>query len=380
MKLSDFQIFSLRIPFKLKFSHSLATRSVSESVLLALADTQGHQGYGEGTPRPYVTGETIDGTMRVLQEILPDLSTEQMESVQDIDRLLSAYPALDTAPSARCALELALLDLLGQNMRQSVLQLLGTPQTEAIYYSAVISSETPEAVAKIAKQVAAIHIRQVKLKVGANREANRANIGVLREILGDSVDIRADANASWTPDDAVAHINDLVELGVFYVEQPLPAGDRNVWQTLQRRLPAAAKVYVDESICTLDDARWLAEHRAVSGFNLKISKHGGILPSLEIHRMAREHGLFCQLGCHVGETSILSAAGRILAALAGDLRACEGSYGLLLLEQDLTPAPMQFGYQGMGPVTDILKHPGLGIQVDLAPVDACLGRMPYSGE
>lgn len=375
MQINDYQIFQLHIPFKLKFSHALATRSASESVLLALADTQGNQGFGEGTPRPYVTGESIASTMRVLRAVLEDLSLENIESVQDVDRLLNGYPALETAPSARCALELALLDLLGKNTRQPLLELLGIPQTENIYYSAVISSETPEKVAKIVQQVAAMHVRQVKLKVVSDRVVNRENIRVLREILGESVDIRVDANAAWNLDEAVSHINDLVEQGVFYIEQPLPAIDRDVWPALQQRLPASAKVYVDESVCSLEDARWLAERKAVSGFNLKVSKHGGILPTLEIHQMAQEHGLFCQLGCHVGETSILSAAGRIVAALTGDLRACEGSYGLLLMDQDLSATPLQLGYQGIGPVADLLKHPGLGVPVDLALVAAHLEKM-----
>ena len=380
MQLSDFQIFRVQIPFKLKFSHTLATRSASESVLLALADTTGNTGYGEGTPRSYVTGESMVGTFDILQEVLNGLTSETVDSVQDIDRLLESCPILETAPSARCALELALLDLLGKNKGQPVLQMLGAPKTEQVFYSAVISSETPEKVALIAQQVAVMRVRQVKLKVGADINTNLQNIGVLREILGDSVEIRVDANAAWTLDTAADHIGALLNEGVFFVEQPLPSGDWNIWPALKERLPAEAQVYVDESVCTLEDAQWLAERQAVAGFNLKVSKHGGILPALQIHQIAQEHGLFCQLGCHVGETSILSAAGRIVAALAGNLRACEGSYGLLLMEKDLTQNPMQVGFQGLGPVADLEQKPGLGVQVDLGLLEGHLFQTPESGD
>jgi L-Ala-D/L-Glu epimerase len=380
MQLHDFKIFQLHIPFKSKFSHTLASRSTSESVLLVLADTQGNVGYGEATPRPYVTGESVSGTMQILLKVLNEMGSKHCDSIEDLDRLLKSVPGLERAPSARCALELALLDLLGKNLGRPVLPLLGVSKRENVFYSAVISSETSEKVEQIARQVAAMNVRQVKLKVGADREINRKNILVLREILGDDVEIRVDANAAWTFGEAVDHIGALVAEGVCYVEQPLPAGDRNIWLALQQRIPAEAQVYVDESVCTLDDASWMAERRAVSGFNLKISKHGGILPTLEVYRIAQEHGLFCQLGCHVGETSILSAAGRILAALAGNLRACEGSYGKLLMEHDLTDSPWQVGYQGIGAMADLLKATGLGVQVNLNLVEAYLEEMPESGE
>ncbi len=380
MLLHDFKIFQLHIPFKSTFSHSLASRSTSESVLLVLTDTLGNIGCGEATPRPYVTGESVSGTMQMLHKVLHEIELNYFDSVEDLDRLLKSIPGLERAPSARCALELALLDLLGKNLGQPVLPLLGVPQREKVYYTAVISSETSEKVQQIARQVVAMQVRQVKLKVGTDREINRKNIEVLREILGSEVEIRVDANAAWILDEAVDHISALVDMGIFYIEQPISASDRNSWLALQQRIPAEAQVYVDESVCTTEDASWLAENRAVSGFNLKISKHGGILPSLEVYRIAQEQGLFCQLGCHVGETSILSAAGRILAALAGNLRAFEGSYGLLLMEHDLTDSPWQVGYQGIGPVADLLKNPGLGVQVNLDLVETYLEQMPDSGK
>lgn len=372
MKLQDCQIFRLGIPFKVRFSHSLATRTETESILLALADTDGNIGYGEGTPRDYVTGETMHGTAAAIRRVYDDLSGTTIQTIQDVAQFLESAEGLEKAPSARCALELALLDLLGKNTRQTTLAMLGEPQIERVFYSAVISSETPDKVARMAQQVAAMRVRQVKLKVGSDTGLNGQNIRLLREILGDQVEIRADANAAWNLEEAVLQINSLLDAGVFLIEQPLPASDREVWPALQARLGKEAQIYVDESVCTLEDARWLAERNAVAGFNLKVSKHGGILPSLDIHWLAREHGLFCQMGCHVGESSILSAAGRVLAALAGDLRACEGSYGKLLLEQDLSPQPLQVGFQGIGPVSDVQKHPGFGILVDLDLVKAYL--------
>jgi hypothetical protein len=70
------------------------------------------------------------------------------------------------------------------------------------------------------------------------------------------------------------------------------------------------------------------------------------------------------LGAQVGETSLLSSAGRILGVLLGDLSYHEGSFGNLLLSYDLTPKPLQFYKHGIGPVIEVYKQSGLGIDVD----------------
>ena len=67
-----------------------------------------------------------------------------------------------------------------------------------------------------------------------------------------------------------------------------------------------------------------------------------------------------QLGCQVGETAILSAAGRHVAAYLEDLLYAEGSYGSLLLKEDVSENDITLGQEGKAPV---LKGPGLGVKV-----------------
>jgi L-alanine-DL-glutamate epimerase-like enolase superfamily enzyme len=368
MIITDSQLFSLNIPLKNQSSHHLAVRATGESLLVALADDAGNTGYGECTPRPYVTGETMRSTLEVLQAVLPQILKTRIDDVQELAWLLEGMEGLPQAPSARCALEMALLDLLGKNRRCRVLDLMGPPALETVFYSAVISGETPDQIESLAMQAAAGRIRQVKLKAGTDNNLNLQNTALLRRILGEHVEIRVDANAAWTEDSAPEHIQALADSGVLYFEQPLPKGEPEQWLRLRSRIPAEVRIYVDESVCSHAEARLLAERQAVDGFNLKISKHGGLLNALEVHSIARLYGLFCQLGCHVGETSLLSAAGRTLALLCGDLRACEGSFGLLLLKTDLTAKPLQAGYQGMGSLAELQDAFGWGVNVHLERV------------
>ena len=72
-------------------------------------------------------------------------------------------------------------------------------------------------------------------------------------------------------------------------------------------------IMLDESLCGMVDAEEAIAGGLCDLFNIRLSKCGGFIPSLRLVQVARRHGLGCQLGCQVGETAILSAAGRHFA-------------------------------------------------------------------
>jgi len=122
-------------------------------------------------------------------------------------------------------------------------------------------------------------------------------------------------------------------------------------------------VMLDESLCGEVDAE-----RAVRGgwcdlFNLRLSKCGGFIPALRLAQFAAKHGLGYQLGCQVGETAVLSAAGRHLATSVKDLRAVEGSFDRHLVQYPLGDEDITFGWGGWAPAI-VRTGLGIGIQED----------------
>ena len=94
--------------------------------------------------------------------------------------------------------------------------------------------------------------------------------------------------------------------------------------------------------------------------NVRVSKCGGFARAVAMARRAAAAGLEIHVGCHVGETAILSAAGRHLAAGLEPTVFVEGSYGTLLLAEDVTDDGLRFGHRGVAPV---LTRPGWGTRV-----------------
>jgi muconate cycloisomerase len=119
---------------------------------------------------------------------------------------------------------------------------------------------------------------------------------------------------------------------------------------------------VDESLNTRASLQRLIEAKACTAANVRISKCGGLVAALNRARETLEAGLTLQLGCQVGESSLLSAAHLRLAAAVQPVTYAEGCFGRFLLREDPASPLLQFGYGGRPPEPP--QAPGLGVRID----------------
>jgi len=95
--------------------------------------------------------------------------------------------------------------------------------------------------------------------------------------------------------------------------------------------------------------------------NVRLSKCGGFRNSLKKINYLRNQGIFFQIGCQLGESGLLSAAGRALSLLCSDAVYHDGSYDEFLLKENVTLENVSFGLEGeAGP----LRGPGLGVEIN----------------
>ena len=149
--------------------------------------------------------------------------------------------------------------------------------------------------------------------------------------------------------------------GVICLEQPLEKGKESFLKKFKGEYP----IMLDESLCSMEDAKRAIEEGYGDIFNIRISKNGGIINSLRIYKLAEENGIDCQIGCMVGESGILSAAGAQLAHMVPRLTFLEGSYGTHLLSEDVTEQKMTFGVgASLNSVRRRLNPLGLGVDIN----------------
>ena len=361
-------ILPLVIPFNQTFDHSQISRSSSDTVVVRVRGSEGLCGYGEGLPRPYVTGEDVESMVGMLGSTLAPgilkLSFHEGLDALDQVRSLTAEWASQTSSTSRvgawnatqCALELALLDWIFKRSGKSLADWL-PPARSQVTYTGVIDATDPEAAGQMAARYASSKFSSLKVKVGIGEDLQR--LEAVRKAAGDHVGIRVDANGAWELSGALSALTVLQAFEIEAVEQPLAAGNLTGMRQIREEL--GIPVIADESLVTLEDATKLIQEQACDVFNIRVSKCGGILASKAIAELGLSMGMKVQIGAQVGETSLLSAAGRHLAAHLSRVEYSEGSFGTYLLSEDITPQPVMFGYQGLG---DLVLGDGLGVQVD----------------
>jgi L-Ala-D/L-Glu epimerase / N-acetyl-D-glutamate racemase len=364
VKLVAATIYALRIPFVEAFRHSTTERRWSDAVVMRVRDDEGNEGFGEGLPRPYVTGETVEAMVEHLaQDLWPGLAGRPLPELGDgtalgaVDALIppKTIAGVIADHASRAALELALLDCSLRRRRRPMADLL-PPRRRQVVYSGVVTAGSIDKALEHARQMKVIGLKHIKAKVGF--EDDVARLRALREALGPEVSLRLDANGAWTFERAVEVLTAVAPLDIASVEQPLPRGPAAELARLKAATPVP--LMVDESLVTLADADALIAARAVDYFNIRVSKCGGLARSALIADRAARAGVRIQIGSQVGETAILAAAGRHLAAALDDVAFVEGSFGTLLLVEDVATDSVRFGHRGLAPV---LTGVGLGIEV-----------------
>jgi muconate cycloisomerase len=336
-------------------------------------------------PREYVTGETAAGALALLRR--SDLPA-QLTDCGDFPAAVALAERLRLAPvsgddrgiggnAARCAAELAVLDAYGRHFGQPLATMtrLIAPELyqprDRVQYSAAITAADGLKLKLAAWAYRLYGFAQIKVKVGIAGQDDIARLRAVRRRVGANVRLRVDANEAWPAGAAAERIRALAPFGLECVEQPVPHAEVAALAEVRRHV--GTPILLDESMCGMTDADRAATGGWCDAFNLRLSKCGGFIPCLRLAQFAKRSGLSCQLGCQVGETAILSAAGRQFATGVAGLTAVEGSFDRHLVREPLSRRDITFGRGGWAPV---LPGPGLGVEVDAAAV----GRVTVAGE
>ncbi len=380
MRVVELIAYHVKIPLKKTIRHASFTRDENDSLVVCCRLDDGTTGWGEGLPREYVTGETIASVFAQLRGTA--WRQELGAAVTDLPTAVELCAGLRLADcggpgkrdcfgnAAKCAVEIAVLDAFCRRLEQPLSAVTGLlPETLAIRqkqsrvrYSGAWTPASPPSRFRDwlgCWKLKVFGFNYGKVKVGVEGFDDAVSVGRLRRVMGPAFDIRVDANEAWRCDNVEQKLAPLISLGITTLEQPVPHDAVDGLAAVRARL--AVPIMLDESLCSLSDGRHAIERGTCDLFNIRLSKCGGFINSLRLAAMAHNAGLGYQLGCQVGETGIMSAAGRHFACSVGGIRYLEGSFDRFLVRERLTVEDLTFGYGGWA--TE-LTSPGLGIQID----------------
>lgn len=327
---------------RLELKHSWKlSRSVStfkEPVYIRL-EKDGVFGLGEAAHNQRYN-ETVESTLATIEKSRPIL--ESMNPWHYVDLMYQIYDLCEGQTSAKCAIDMALMDWITKKLGVPYYQFLGLDKAKAPRTTFSIGMDSPEIIKEKIKEAEIYPILKIKLG-GPDDEAIMAAIRSVTD-----KPLRVDANEAWKEKElCLRKVEWLHKNGVEIVEQPMPADMLADTAWVRERSPIP--IFADESVKSATDIPKLAG--VFDGINIKIDKAAGLQEALRMIWLARTLDLKVMLGCMVSSSLSITAAAHI-----SPLTDYPDLDGNLLIRND--------PFQGVQVVDGWLKlpdRPGLGI-------------------
>ena len=346
----NIQVSSLNLALKTTFKQASSSRNAGESIWVT-ASRGSKVGYGEGCPRIYVTGEDVTSCLNWLQPQISILEKECSDFTALKERVISENVDIDKHPAAWCGVEMALLDLFAKEQKISVEKLLGLEDPIAVYqYAAILSDSEPEKYEKLIERYLKWGFTDFKIKINGDLAVDQLKLSTLQEMCEKrgtkNLRIRLDANNLWSnqTNAAIEHLSRL-KIPFLGIEEPVEPKNPEALSTISCALDTA--VILDESLCKESDLDAYENLKGQFIANIKVSRVGGLIRSLNIIKKLERLNWKIIIGAHVGETSVMTRAGMCAAQAAGvQLISQEGCFGTILLEDEPVQPSLMFGANG----------------------------------
>ncbi len=354
MKITEIRLGKISVPLRVPFRTALRSVDSVEDVIVELHTDTGAVGYGEAPPTGAVTGDTTGAIIGAVKDhIGRSLIGREVDEFEDLLGTVQSCVVKNT--SAKAAVDMALWDLYGQLYKIPVYKLLGGAR-KRIVTDITISVNSPEEMARDAKDALRRGYDCLKVKVGVNPALDVERLAAVRQAVGDGACIRIDANQAWGPKEAVRILNRMQERGLAIerVEQPVPAHDFEGLKYVTEH--SYVPVLADESVFSPEDAVKLMTMRATDFINIKLMKCGGLYNALKIASAAEIYGVECMIGCMLEAKVSVNAA--VELACARKIITKVDLDGPVLCRED----PVIGGASFDGKAITVSDGPGLGIR------------------
>ena len=337
---------------------SMATMNGQTLMLVRLYCSDGTVGVGEGTT---IGGLAYGAESPEGMKLAIDTYFAPLLVGADASHVPAIMAKLDKAIRdnrfAKCAVETALFDALGQRTGLPVSQLLGGRVRESLPVAWTLASgDTAKDIDEAERMLAQRRHNIFKLKIGRRAVADDvAHVAAIKKALGDRAAVRVDVNMAWTELQAQHGLAALADAGCELAEQPVATAE--ALARLKGRYPIA--IMADESLTGPASAFALARVAGADVFAVKIEQSGGLRAAQQVAAIADAAGIALYGGTML-EGAVGTVASAHVFATFRDLQWGTELFGPLLLTEEILAQPLQYqDFQLAVPTA-----PGLGIALD----------------
>lgn len=355
MKITHIKPIPISIPLKQPFKIAYGTHTVYEGVILVIKTDSEIYGIGEASPSLKITGETQGTVIDIIEKRMkPFLLGENPLNIEALINKVNS--AISFNSSAKCAVDIALWDILGKVSKQPLKTLLGGGG-DRVEISITIGIKSIDATVEEANKLITDGAKILKIKIGLNPGEDIEKIKQLRASIGYTPAIRVDANQGYTVKEAIWVGKKLEPYDIEFLEQPVKPYDFQGMKQVKNAI--AIPVMADESVHSLQDTIRAIREDICDLINIKLMKSGGIMNATKIAAAAEGAGIKCMLGC-MSETKVAITAGTHLAIATENIKYADLD-GHLGLEKEI----VEGGVITKEGENRISEKEGLGVKIKI---------------
>ena len=356
-RIEQITLREIRLPLREPFRISSGVVTERRLLLLELRDGDGVEGWSECVTleQPNYNPESVDTAWLAIPSwVAPRVLGRDFAYPSEV------LPVLDEDfrghLMAKAAVEMGIWVVEAERQGAPLARLLGGTRSEIATGISLGIQSSPDALVTRARAALEQGYRKVKIKIAPGKGA--AFVRAAREALGADAPLMADANNAYQLSDA-GLLEQLDDLGLMMIEQPLAWDDLVQHAALQRRLKTP--LCLDESITSLERAQDMVALGSGRIINIKPGRVGGFRASLAIHDFCESSGIPVWCGGML-ESGIGRACNVALASLPNFTKPGDVSPSARYWERDVVTPEWTMSAEGMVRVP--LDRPGLGVTVD----------------
>lgn len=335
-----------------------------ESTVVKLTTSSGVVGYGETCPlgSNYLPAHAA-GARAALAELAPQLIGLDAGNPAAVGR--AADRALRGHGYAKSALDVACWDVLGKLTGRPLCDLLGGRHDDRFPLYVAIPLSAPEQMRDHVLTLQRAGIHRFQLKLGGEPADDAARVRAVLEVVGPEDVVIGDANGGWTLRQAITASRLMDGLPGLLLEQPCATYE----ECLRVRAHSSLPMILDEVITDLPSLLRAWQDRAIEGFNLKISRVGGLTQARLMRDVGERLGMIVNVEDTWGGDLATAAVSHLAASTGPDCLVMVSFMNDWTNEHVAGHEPRSREGWGAAP-----SRPGLGVEVD----EAALGR-PFAG-
>lgn len=353
MKILNTEIYKLSIPME-PFTIATGTMHFAQNSFIRIHTDNELVGVGECSAFPMIAGETQNTCFEMAKDFA---ALWKGKDAQDVNaRMDELHASVAFNGTIKSAFDMALFDLAAKQAGKPLFEFLGGKR-KVLETDLTIGIGTPEQMATQAIEFVNRGVRIIKIKLGKHAKEDVERVQQIREVVGNEVILRIDANQGWSFEDAKYALTEMGKYDIQFCEQPMRQWEDDKLPELRKQ--SVIPIMADESVFDHHDAERLIANNSCSYVNIKFAKSGGILEAEKINEVCEQNNIQCMMGGMLESRLALTAFAHFAMAHENikfyDMDTC-------MLGHKVDPVVGGVQYNGF--LLEVSDSPGIGADID----------------